>query len=455
LTQALITKNAKLIADNIIVGVDDAVLRKRLFVYANIIESIADYLATIGYAVSTKDSLYKLLPISKVFDIADFNLNGAKIDVRIIDNVTNAVLIPKQHKELGIEPDIYIAVKVDDMLKSLDIVGFIPTEQIIFDKEIQNFYVLNSKKLIHLDKFKQLSHSIQIKKYNLEITEKEIFQLLQKMEEEALSEKSQMMLLHSLLANPPFVKKLNLLQKIDTVAKSLSDMPDLLDEFAPVIIQDFADDDLGGMDYIEEVEIFGDEQLIDIPKNEVDEVLDELNPEFGKGNPEFEPIFKKENKPLVLHILAIILVGAILIGVGLGKKDDKTTTENQQANSIHNALIPNLNPEIKNLAWGISSSISKDETFVNYLNNTGQIAKEELSKRIQATIEAPTEKEIRVAVVFDNNAHFKSCVIKKSSGSKEIDDKAIDVIKTTFEENPPKDIRTSEPFIRTILIIKL
>lgn len=444
-----------MVADNIIVGVEDAILRKRLFIYANVVESVADYMSTIGFSVSTKSSLYKLLPISKNFDIADFSISNAKIDVRIIDNITNAVLIPKTHKEFGIEPDIYIAVKVDDMMKSLDIVGFIPTEQIIFDKEIQNFYVLNAKKLIPLDKFKQLSHSIQTKKYNLEISEKEIFQLLQRLEEGNLSENSQIMLLQSLLANAPFVKKLNLLQKIDTIAKNLSDMPDLLDEFAPVFVQDFADDDLGGMDNIEEVEIFGDEKLIEIPKNRVDEALDELNPEFGKGT-DFEPVFpKQENKPLILHVLVIILIGAILIGLGLGKKESKKPVENSKSSTIQNAVIPNINEEIQNLSWGVSSEISQNKAFINYLNNTGQTVKDELSKKIRVTQELPTEKEIKIAVVFDNNSHFKSCVIKKSSGSKEIDDKAIGVIEKVFKENPPENIQTSEPFIRTVLVIKL
>ncbi len=444
-----------MVADNIIVGIEDAVLRKRLFIYANVVESIADYMSTVGFSISTKSSLYKLLPISQNFDIADFYLSNARIDVRIVDNVTNAVLVPKTHKEYGIEPDIYIAAKVDDMLKSIDIVGFIPTEQIIFDKEIQNFYILNIKKFIPLDKFKQLSHSIQTKKYEMEISEKEIFQLLQRLEENNLSEKSKIMLLQSLLANPPFVKKLNLLQKIDTIAKSLSDMPDLLDEFAPVFVQDFADDDLGGMDNIEEVEIFGDEQVIEIPKEKVDEALDELNPDFGKSD--FEPIFpKQENKPLFLHVLAIILAGAILIGIGLNKKESSKIAENlKTTNTLQNAIIPTINQDVQNLAWGVSPEISANKEFINYLNNSGQIIKDELSKKIRITEEAPSEKEIKAAVVFDNNAHFKSCVIKKSSGSKEIDNKTTEVIQKIFEENPSENIRTSEPFIRTVLVIKL
>lgn len=444
-----------MVADNIIVGVADDILRKRLFIYANVIESVADYLATIGFAVTTKDSLYKLLPISENFDIADFRVSNAKVDVRIIDNVTNAVLIPKTHKEFGIEPDIYLAVKVDDRLKSLEVCGFIPTNEIIFDKEIQNFYVLNSNKLLPLEKFKQLAHSIQVKKYNLEISEKEIYHLLLNLDEGVLPENSQALLLHSLLANPPFVKKLNILQKIDTTAKNIANMPDLLEEFAPIFVEDYADDDLGGIDNIEEVEIFGEEQLIEIPKKEVDKVLDELNSDFCNIDEDLKPLPKQESKPLFLHILTIFVIGAILIGLGLGKKDTKKSTEVLKTTSIHNAIIPTLNDEVKNLAWGVSSDISQDKPFINYLNSTGQIAKHELTKQIEVTETAPKENSIKLAVIFDNNAHFKSCVIKKSSGSKEIDEKATNTIKKVFEENPPENIRTSEPFIRTILIIKL
>ena len=440
-----------MVADNIVVGIEDAVLRKRLFVYANVIESVADYLSTIGFSTSTKSSLYKLLPVSKLFDIADFYVGNARVDIRIIDNITDAVLIPKTHKEYGIEPDIYIAVKVDNMLKSLDIVGFIPTNEIIFDKEIQNFYVLNAKKLISLDKFKQLSPSIQIKKYEMNISEQEIFQLLQRLAEGSLSQNSQIMLLNSLIANTAFTKKLNLLQRIDTISKNLSNMPDLLDEFAPVFVEDFADDDLGGMDNIEEVEIFGDEQIIEVPKDKIDEALDELNPEF-RPEPDFS---KKENKPLILHVFAIILAGAILVGIGFGKKEFKEPPEKTNLKTIQNAVIPNINENIKNLSWGVSNKISSNSDVINYLNDTGRIFKKEFSQKIHITEEVPTKSEFKIAVVFDNNSHFKSCVIKSSSGSKEIDTKAVDTLKKVFNENPPQNIRTSEPFIRTVLVIKL
>lgn len=457
MTQAIITKNAKLVADNIIVGIEDPVLRKKLFIYANIIETLADFMATIGFATSTKESLYKNIPIAHNFDIADFYIGSARVDVRVIDNSANVILIPKSHRELGIEPDLYIVVKIDDALKSIEIVGFIPTEQIIFDKEMQNFYILNAKKLLPIEKFKELSTHIIVKKYNVEMLEKDIFQLFLKIQEEELSYKSQKLLLHSLLADPTFLRKLNTMQRIDSVSKNLAQMPDLFEELSPIFVEDFADDDLGGMDNIEEVEIFGDEKIIDIPQNEIDEVLDELNPDLNKDNPELEPFLKrkKESKPLILHVLFIILLGAILIGIGLSRKNDEKIIETKNATSIDNAVIPEVNLSVKKLAWGISSNLAKDTEFVDYLNSIGQLIKEDLSREIQVTTETPKEKELKVAVVFDNNAGFKTCLMKNSSGSKEIDNKTLNVIKNIFDKNPSQNIRTSEPFIRTVLIINL
>jgi hypothetical protein len=456
LSQAIITKNAKLAADNIVVGIENPVLRKRLFVYANVIESIADFMATIGLSVSTKDSLYKNIAIAKKVDIADFYIDRVRADIRVIDNVTNAVLIPKSHKELGIEPDLYIVVKVDDALKFVEIVGFLPTDQIIFDKEIQNFYILNSKKLLPIEKFKQLSYSIQPKRYSVEITQNDIFHLFVKMQEEDLPYKSLRVLLHSLLGNLYFLAKLNMLQKIDSISKNLSSMPDLLEDLSPVIIQDFADDDLGGMDNIEEVELFGDEQIIDVAQSEVDEVLDELNPDFGK-EPDFEPMFKQERKPLILHVVAIILVGIILMFFGLGKKDTHQNGNQplKKVNVINNAIIPNLSTGVKKLSWGISNKLTQDQQLVDYLNWIGQTIKMDLSDRIQLNTENPSEKTIKVAIVLDNNARFDSCTIKQSSGSKEIDKKTIDTIKDVFAKNPADNIHTSAPFIRAILIIDL
>lgn len=457
MTQAIITKNAKLVAENIIVGIEDPILRKRLFIYANVIETLADFMTTVGFAASTKESLYKNIPIAERFDIADFYIGNARVDVRIIDNTANVVLIPKSHQELGIEPDVYIVVKIDDALKSIDVVGFIPSEQIIFDKEMQNYYILNAKKLIDIDKFKQLSTHIGIKRYNVEMTEKDIFQLYIKMQEEEISYKSQMMLLHSLIGDPVFLRKLNSMQKIDSISKNLSQLPDLFEELSPIFVEDFADDDLGGIDNIEEVEIFGEEQIIDVPQDEINEVLDELNPDSNKDNPDLEPFLtqKPESKPLVLHVLSIILLGAILIGIGLSRKGEQKIINLKNATVIDNAVIPDVNLTVNKLAWGISSSLSQDELFVNYLNSTGQTIKDDLSRELQVTTESPTKKDLKVAVVFDNNARFKTCLIKESSGSKEIDNKTLDIIKDVFEKNPSQNIRTSEPFIRTVLIISL
>ncbi len=457
MTQAIITKNAKLAADNIIVGIEDPILRKRLFIYANIVETLADFMATIGFGASTKESLYKNIPLAKQFDTADFYVGSARVDVRIVDNSENAVLIPKSHKELGIEPDLYIVVKIDDALKSLDIIGFIPSEQIIFDKEMQNFYSLNVKKLLPIDRFKQLSTYITVKKYNAEMSEKDIFHLFIKMQEEEISLKSKIVLLHSLLGDTAFLRKLNTLQRIDSISKNLSQMPDLFEEFSPVFVEDFADDDLGGLDNIEEVEIFGDEKIIDVPVNDIEDVLDELNPDFSKNNPDVEPLLKQkhEAKPLILHVLSIILFGAILIGIGLSRKNEQKIIGIKHAVVINNAVIPDVTLQVNKLSWGISSDLSQDNLFVDYLDSVGKNIKEDLSREIQITTEAPLQKELKVAVVFDNNAGFKSCIIKTSSGSKEIDDKALNVIKNNFEKHPSQNIQTSEPFIRTILIINL
>jgi hypothetical protein len=139
----------------------------------------------------------------------------------------------------------------------------------------------------------------------------------------------------------------------------------------------------------------------------------------------------------------------------LSRKNDEKIIETKDAKVVNNAVIPDVNSTVSKLAWGISSNLSQDVEFVSCLNEVGQVIKQDLSRKLQVTTESPTQKELKVAVVFDNNARFKTCLIKTSSGSKEIDEKTLDVIKTVFEKNPSQNIRTSEPFIRTVLIINL
>lgn len=451
--QALITRNAKMSADNLIVGIEDTSLRKKLFVYANIAESLVDFFENIGFSATTKPSLFKNTSISAKFDIADIFIENIRADIRITDDETAGILIPKQHKELGIEPDIYIVASIDDELKSYEVQGFIPTEQLNFDKEIQDYYILSPKKLLPIDRFKTLSGSIKIKKYKPKLSEQDILQLFLKNEEEDISLNHQKALLHSLLANGEFVQKINTLNKFDAQAKAIKNFPQLLEEIKPTVEEELSDT-------VQEVEIDENTKFSEVI-DELDtyqDVIEELHPQPKEEIIDETKELPQKKKPLILHVISIILIGIILVITGINghkEKPQPQKTDKKTTPIIHNAIIPNEEIKVTKISWGISSELAQNKEIITYLNEIGIQVKNILTSEFTSLNEFPTQKTATAAIILDNTGNYITSSIKETSGSKQIDEIILKSVENTIKSTPSKNIRTSAPFIRTILLIKL
>lgn len=537
--QAIITKNAQQIANNAIVGIEDAILRKRLYIYSLIIESLSEFFEGEGYFSSTKESLYKNRVISNNIDIADFTLNKARIDVRIMDNLSPDIIIPKSHRQLGIEPDFYFVVKIDEYLEHIFFEGFIPTDSLVFDRKIQDFYVLNSSKLINFERLKQVISFAPPKSYSTHFEEEELFRLYLKLKENNLDIDGQKLLLQGLLTTTSFIKKLNTAQKTDNLAQNLKLMPTLLEEIIPQLTEniikkqeqaldelkkenkeepteehketpehplieeqdytettsnenldrlneqehtyqqyieepiyeqiednDYFDDDIEMPD--EPIEIY-EEEPYNIKQNEIDEALAGLTSSKEEDMyfeddyiPKIEPVaevqsytpqknkVKKSAKPLFLHLLIIFILGSLFLSFGLFKKPKDTT--DQKAPESYNAITPSL-VEISDISWGIEENLTQNTAFIDYLNMTGKTIETELSEALPTISKQPKAKDMQISIIFDNMGIFKNIMTKKSSGSKELDKKACDIIKEILESEPPEGIDINTRYVRSILLI--
>lgn len=513
--QTIITKNAQQIANNSIVGIEDANLRKRLYIYSLAVESLAEFFENAGYFTTTKDSLYKNCIFSQNIDIADFRLDNARIDVRIMDNLSPTIIIPKKHKELGIEPDFYFVIKIDENLKNIFIEGFIPTESLTFDKKIQDFYVVNSSKLIKFDRLKQVLKFTKPKSYSTHFEEEELFRLYLKLQEKALAIEGQRLLFQGLLTTPSFIKKINTSQKIDNMAKNIKLMPTLLEEIIPQLTEKLTtkqeikeeispkppiQEEITTKDTIieeenvfeeiqeeyhdkqeelyqyqlpdenippEEIEIY--EDPYNIKQNEIDKALagltttpqgedaffeDDYIPRIENVQ-EFEPQVtsmpkKTVAKPLFLHLLVIFLLGLIFFSFGIFKKPTKIQGNSPKDN--YNAVMPSP-VEISGISWGITEDLSKNEAFIDYLNQIGKTIESELTEGLQTVSKLPKEKDMQISIIFDDAGIFKNIIIKKTSGSKEVDKKACAIIKEALEALPPENLEMNARFVRSILLI--
>ncbi len=127
--------NAKFVACKI----DDTYLRKRAYALAIAANATAKYLNTNGLKTLSNHSLYRSAVFAKEVEIADIYANNARFDVRVTFN-DKTFTVPKLQVKYDIKPQAYIVVKFDSSLKDIAFLGFIPTEDLTFDKNGEEYY---------------------------------------------------------------------------------------------------------------------------------------------------------------------------------------------------------------------------------------------------------------------------------------------------------------------------
>ncbi len=127
--------NAKFVASKI----DETYLRKRAYALGIAANATAKYLNANGLKTLSNHSLYRSAVFAKEVEIADIYANNARFDVRVTFNDTTFT-VPKLHVKYDIKPQAYIVVKFDSTLKDISFLGFIPSEDLTFDKNGDEYY---------------------------------------------------------------------------------------------------------------------------------------------------------------------------------------------------------------------------------------------------------------------------------------------------------------------------
>lgn len=152
-TDKNIVESAKIVACKIA----DKEIRKRTYALNIAANAAAKY-----FEADTKQSLYKVPSLSANLEIADIYVNGVRYDVRVtFDGKT--FCIPKVHQKYEAVPAAYIVVQFGSALKEVEILGFVPSADLDYEKTNSEYFCYQTDILKPLDEFQAFDSKQSVK----------------------------------------------------------------------------------------------------------------------------------------------------------------------------------------------------------------------------------------------------------------------------------------------------
>ena len=164
-----VVDNAKFVACK----VDDTYTRKRVYALGIAANAVAKYLNEQDLKTHSNHSLYKSAVFAKEIEIADIYANNARFDVRVTFN-DKTFTVPKLQVKYDIKPQAYIVVRFDNSLNDIEFLGFIPENELKYDKNGEEYYTYPLDILKPFEEFIPYAQKLNItpKEYSEEEHEK-------------------------------------------------------------------------------------------------------------------------------------------------------------------------------------------------------------------------------------------------------------------------------------------
>lgn len=157
-TDKSIIEAAKLVACKI----DDTELRKRTYALNIAANAAARYLNENNVIADTKQSLYKVPSFARNIELADIYVNGVRYDVRVTFD-GKSFCIPKIQEKYDAVPAAYIVVQLENSLKEIEILGFIPSEKLTDNKANAEYYCYSTDILLPIEEFGNFAQNQSVK----------------------------------------------------------------------------------------------------------------------------------------------------------------------------------------------------------------------------------------------------------------------------------------------------
>ena len=132
--------------------INDELQRKRAYASIVALYSLIAELEKTNFDVQKSMTLFRNPVINGQYEIADVYVNNWHIDVRVVTE-GNGFLVPKSHFDVDIVPDFYAVVRVDNSLKTAELLGFVDTAFLNKEPFDYHYYGISFDSLISYEDF--------------------------------------------------------------------------------------------------------------------------------------------------------------------------------------------------------------------------------------------------------------------------------------------------------------
>ena len=130
--------------------IEDKETRIRTYALNIAADAAVEALNKLGINADTKNSLFKISSFAKSFELADIYVNGCRLDVRI--TFDGAVFtIPKTHEKYDAVPCAYLVIKLDEKNKQAELLGYLDTSKIEYNRTDTPYYAFSTDILSPVD----------------------------------------------------------------------------------------------------------------------------------------------------------------------------------------------------------------------------------------------------------------------------------------------------------------
>ena len=130
----------------------DELQRKRAYASIVALYSLIGHLEKTDNDVQKSMTLFRNPVLNEQYEIADVYVNNWHIDVRVVTD-GNGFLVPKSHLDNDIVPDFYAVVRMDNQLKTAELLGFADTAVLKKEPFDYHYYAVSFDELIPYEKF--------------------------------------------------------------------------------------------------------------------------------------------------------------------------------------------------------------------------------------------------------------------------------------------------------------
>lgn len=341
-----ILENAKFSAAK----VKDTYLRKRAYALNIAANAAAKFLNDKGLKISSGHSLYKSPVFAEEIELADIYFGEARFDVRVTFN-DNTFCVPKTHSKFGIKPSAYIVVKFDSSLSNIEFLGYVPENELDYQKTASEYYTFSNDILKPIEQFSEYAKNLEIKPHPYDEKEHEnIKEICLNFVDNQASEAEKIYFIKHIIECPVCRETFRDMNDFDDILSQLKNYNELLnDSTLSVLSGNKTEVDQAAIANLSLVENAQEDAIEEVVEETVEETVEDVIENTVETEETVEEpvneLSTDEDEPLILDMPETDMLDEIVPFETIEEIDEEEPSENISEPAESDEPVEAVNPE--------------------------------------------------------------------------------------------------------------